>query len=374
MRIALICDWLTGMRGGERCLEAVCELYPDADIFTLVYFPGTASEIIESHNIHTSYIQRLPGNKDAFRRYLPLFPNTIERFNLSGYELVLSFSHCVAKGVKVCRNVPHICYCHTPMRYAWFMRDEYLSSFGSMKRWVADKLLDYLKNWDRRTSAGVTHFIANSKNVQNRIKQAYNRDSTVIYPPVDHERFTISGEDGGYYLVVSALVPYKRVDLAVSAFKGLNQKLLIVGNGSESNHLKRIASKNVSFIDRANDNEIAEYMKKSKALIFPGEEDFGIVPLEAQACGKPVIAFGKGGALETVIGLEHNQNQTEKAKATGIFFSEQNPLTLQNAILRFERIRNQFRPRKCRDNAIRFTRSVYQRSMKKYIETVMAEF
>ena len=374
MKIALVCDWLTGMRGGERCLEAICELYPDADIFTLVYLPGSVSGTIESHKIQTSYIQRLPGNIKNFRRYLPLFPHAIQKFDLSGYDCVLSFSHCVAKGVKVPNGIPHICYCHTPMRYAWHMRDEYLGAYKGLKKFVVGAMLDYLKNWDRRTSAGVTHFIANSKNVQNHIKHAYNRDSTVIYPPVDHERFTISGEDGGYYLVVSALVPYKRVDLAVSAFKGINQKLLIAGNGSESDHLKEMASKNVSFIDSASDNEIAEYMKKSKALIFPGEEDFGIVLLEAQACGKPVIAFGKGGALETVIGLGHNQNQTEKIKATGIFFYEQSPEALRKSILLFEEMRDHFDAQKCRDNAIRFIRSVYQRSMGKYIRTVMAEF
>jgi len=374
VKTALICDWLTGMRGGERCLEALCELYPEADIFTLVHLPGSVSRTIASHKIHTSYIQKLPGDIRKFRRYLPLFPNAIERFDLTGYDFILSFSHCVAKGVKVPPGIPHICYCHTPMRYAWHMRDEYLRAYKGLKKFVAGAMLDYLKNWDRRSSDRVNHFITNSKNVQNRIKHAYNKDSTVIYPPVDLERFTISDVDDGYYLVVSALVPYKRVDLAVSAFKGLTQKLLIVGNGPELDHLKELASKNVSFIDRASDNEVAEYMKKCKALIFPGEEDFGIVPLEAQACGKPVIAFGKGGALETVIGLEQNQNRTEKVNATGIFFYEQNQMALQNTILRFERIRNQLRPRKCHDNTIRFSRSVYQRSMRRYIRTVMAEF
>ena len=241
MKMALVCDWLTGMRGGERCLEAICELYGDADIYTLVYFPGTVSEIIESHNIFTSYIQRLPGNIDTFRRYLPLFGHAVQRFDLSEYDCVFSFSHCVAKSVRVPKGIPHICYCHTPMRYAWHMRDEYLSAYKGLKRFVAGAMLDYLKNWDRRTSAGVTHFIANSQNTQNHIKNFYNRDSVVIYPPVDHERFTISGEDDGYYLVVSALVPYKRVDLAVSAFKDLNQKLLIVGKGPELSHLREMA-------------------------------------------------------------------------------------------------------------------------------------
>ncbi len=330
------------------------------------------SETIESHYIRTSYIQRLPGNIRKFRRYLPLFPHAIQQFDLSEYDCILSFSHCVAKCVKVPEGVPHICYCHTPMRYAWHMRDEYLNEFNGPKRWGAEILLNYLKNWDRKTSARVTHFIANSKNTQKHIRHAYNRDSVVIYPPVDHKRFTLSSKDDGYYLIVSALVPYKRVDLAVSAFSDLSQELLIVGDGPELSRLKKIASKNVSFIECANDKEVAEYMKKCRALIFPGEEDFGIVSLEAQACGKPVIAFGKGGVLETVTGSDYTQ--TAEANATGIFFHEQNPQTLQNAISRFESTKQQFTPQKCRDNAIGFGRSIYQRSMKKYIQTVMAYF
>jgi len=187
------------MRGGERCLEAVCELYPDADIFALVHFPGSVSETIESHTIHTSYIQRLPGNIKTFRRYLPMFPNAIQRFDLTGYDCVLSFSHCVAKGVRAPPNMPHICYCHTPMRYAWYMRSEYLSGFSHLKKRTAEVMLDYIRNWDRKTSSRVTHFIAASKNVQNRIKQAYNRNSVVIYPPVECNRFAISDDDDGYY-------------------------------------------------------------------------------------------------------------------------------------------------------------------------------
>lgn len=371
MKIAFICDWLTGMRGGERCLEAVCELYPNADIFTLVYFPGSVSRTIESHKIHTSYIQRLPGNIRKFRRYLPLFPKAIERFDFKGYDYVISFSHCVAKGVKVPEKTPHICYCHTPMRYAWNMRNEYLNSGGYLKRKAAGFTLDYLQNWDRKGSTRVTHFIANSKNVQRRIKQAYNRDSVVIYPPVECSRFDICDADDGYYLIVSALVPYKRTDTAVKAFGNVDRKLLIVGNGPELGHLKRIASANVSFVDNASDQEVAEYMKKCIALIFPGEEDFGIVPLEAQACGKPVIAFGKGGALETVIGLDQTPNS--KTNATGIFFYEQCPKVLQKIVLRFEELREQFDANKCRSNALKFDCSKYTQSMQNYIQSVMAQ-
>ena len=370
-KMAFICDWLAAMRGGERCLEAMCEIYPDADIFTLVHFPGSVSEAIESHIIHTSYIQQLPGNVENFRRYLPLFPHAIKKFDLSGYDFILSFSHCVAKGVKVPQGLLHICYCHTPMRYAWHMRDAYLNTLSNPQRMLAECVLNHLKNWDAKASSRVTHFIANSKNTQNRIREAYDRDSIVIYPPVECDRFAISDSDDGYYLVLSALVPYKRIDIAVKAFTATGQKLVIVGNGPELPRLKSMASANIFFVDNADDNEVVEYLKKCRAVIFPGEEDFGIVPLEAQACGKQVIAFGKGGALETIIGLDHAQ--ATKANATGIFFYEQTPEALRKSILLFEEIRDQFDPRKCRDNVLRFDRPIYQQSMQNYIQSVITE-
>ena len=370
-KMAFICDWLTAMRGGERCLEAICEIYPDADIFTLVHFLGSVSETIETHKIQTSYIQRLPGSVKNFRIYLPLFPHAIQKFDLSGYDCVLSFSHCVAKGVKVPQGLLHICYCHTPMRYAWHMRDAYLRILGNPQKMLAESVLDHLKNWDAKASPRVTHFIANSKNTQNRIREAYDRDSIVIYPPVECARFAISDNDDGYYLVLSALVPYKRIDIAVKAFAAIGQKLVIVGNGPELPRLKNMASANIFFVDNADDNEIVEYLKKCRALIFPGEEDFGIVPLEAQACGKQVIAFGKGGALETVIGLDHAQ--ATNANATGIFFYEQTPEALRKSILLFEEIRDHFDARKCRDNVLRFDRPIYQQSMQNYIQAVIAE-
>ena len=367
MKIAFVCDWLTGMRGGERCLEAACELYPDADIFTLVHFPGSVSQKIESHKIHTSYIQNLPRKK-KFRQYLSLFPHAIQQFDLSGYDCVLSFSHCVAKGVKVPKGITHVCYCHTPMRYAWYMRDEYLSKFNGIKKRIAEIMLDCLKNWDRRTTSKVTHFIANSKNTQNRIKQSYNRDSVVIYPPVDCYRFTLSDKDESYYLIVSALVPYKRIDIAIQAFSKCNQKLVMVGNGPELTHLKSIASSNIYFVDNADDNAVVEYMRKCRALIFPGEEDFGIVPLEAQACGKPVIAFGKGGILETVVGID--QTASINVCPTGLFYYEQTPQALKEAVLTFENRLDKFDPEKCRHNALKFDRSVFMRVLQAYIKNI----
>ena len=364
MKTALVCDWLTGMRGGERCLDAVCQLFPQADIFTLVHIPGNVSKNIESHKIFTSYIQKFPVKN--FRVLLPLFPHAIRQFDLSGYDFILSFSHCVAKGVKVPQNTLHICYCHTPVRYAWHMRDEYLRNNGPLKKYLAQKTLNYLKNWDKKSSASVNKFIANSDNVQNRIKQAYNRDSIVIYPPVDCNRFAISNQNDDYYLIVSAMVPYKRIDIAVKAFNTISKKLLIVGSGPELNNLKKLANSNISFVEKASDEEIAAYLEKCKALIFPGEEDFGIVPLEAQACGKPVIAFGKGGALETVTSLEESPKN-----ATGIFFHEQSPESLQKAIAFFEKNEDKISPVKCRENAMKFDTPIYQESMKNYINSVL---
>lgn len=370
MKIAFVCDWLTGMRGGELCLEAVCEIYPDADIFTLVHFPGSVSKTIESHTIHTSYIQKLPGDVKKFRRYLPLFGHAIQRFDLTGYDCILSFSHCVAKNAKAPPKVPHICYCHTPMRYVWHMRNEYLNSLNPVKRVAASFLLDYLKKYDKSTATRVTHFIANSKNVQKRIKHTYNRNSVVIYPPVDCKRFTMSDQDNGYYLIVSALVPYKRVDIAVEAFNKLGVRLVIGGNGPELLRLKKMASSNICFVENASDEDVVEYMRKCRALIFPGEEDFGIVPLEAQACGKSVIALGKGGALETVIG--YDQSEISKTGPTGVFFKEQSPEALCESVLFFQKIRKAFVPADCRANALRFDRPLYQQSMRNHIESILA--
>lgn len=370
MKIALVCDWLTGMRGGERCLEAVCELYPQADIYTLVHFPRAVSEAIESHRIQTSYIQRLPGDKKNFRRYLLLFPHAVRRFDLSGYDCVLSLSHCVAKGARVPADVPHICYCHTPVRYAWYMRSEYIRRFGYIHRKAAGLLLDWMQKWDRTTASGVTRFVAVSRNVQNRIRDVYNRDSVVIYPPVHCDRFTISTDNNGYYLIVSALSPYKRVDLAIEAFAGLDRQLMVVGNGPELPLLKAMASSNISFVDAADDDEVVKYMQRCRALIFPGEEDFGIVPLEAQACGKAVIAYGKGGALETVIGF--NEASDANADATGVFFYEQTPEALREAVQRFEEIEGRFDGQRCRRNALRFDRPIYKKSMQGFIESVVS--
>ena len=368
MKIAFVCDWLTGMRGGEKCLQAVCDPYPHADIFTLVYYPENFNGEFSKHSVHTSFIQTLPGDARSFRRWLSLFPRAIESFDLSGYDLVLSFSHCVAKGVKVPAGVPHICYCHTPVRYAWNMRQHYLQSMHRIKRPIASILLNRLKRWDIQTSGRVGHFIANSHHVRQRITDCYQRDSKVIYPPVELDRFKVSLDSEDYYLVLSAMVPYKRIDLAIQTFNQNRRRLIVAGTGPELGRLKAIAKKNIEFVQAPDDRVVERLYAGCKALIFPGEEDFGIVPLEVQACGKPVIAYGRGGALETVIGMDESNTNP-----TGIFFQQQTVSGLQSAIERFEKNEQFFTPQNCRQNAEGFSKARFQAEMTDFIQNVMDE-
>lgn len=366
IKVAFVCDWLTGMRGGEKCLKAMCDVFPDADIFTLVHFPENFNGEFADHRIVTSFIQKLPGNDRTFRRYLPLFPRAVESFDLSGYELVVSFSHCVAKGVRVSAATPHICYCHTPVRYAWDMRWQYLESLSSLKRILAGISLNRLKQWDVKSSVRVGTYIANSRHVQNRIRRCYRRDSNVIYPPVDVDRFEISLKSEGYYLVFSAFVPYKQIDLAVQAFNGSARRLIVAGSGPEYHRLRSMAKSNIEFILNPDDRTVERLYAGCRALVFPGEEDFGIIPLEAQACGKPVIALAKGGALETVIGFDPESEDLP----TGVFFDQQNQAALQQALNQFEVRQDVFRPDVCRRNAERFNVSRYQRQMCEFVHAV----
>ena len=329
MKVALVHDWLTGMRGGERCLEVFCELFPDADLFTLLHIPGKVSPRIESMRIHTSFLQNLPGIEKYYRYYLPLMPWAIDSFNLSGYDLILSSSHCVAKGVRITGRSTHICYCFTPMRYIW---DQFGAYFSGRGRWVQSILMrllrPFLKNWHVRSNIGVHQFIAISRYIQKKIEKDYQRESTVITPPVNTRYFSpINEPREDFFLMVGALSPYKRVDLAVEAFNKLGYPLTILGDGPELPYLRTIARSNIEFLGWSPDEQIRSHYARCRALVFPGEEDFGIVPLEAQAMGCPVIAFGKGGALETVIpesgswkpqtGIPEEMTR----KPTGVFFS-----------------------------------------------------
>jgi glycosyltransferase involved in cell wall biosynthesis len=370
VRVALVHDWLTGMRGGERCLEVFCELFPDADLFTLLYLPGRLSPTIERRRIFTSLLQHLPGVASRYRSFLPLFPWAVERFDLSGYDLILSASHCVAKGVRIPPGVLHVCYCFTPMRYIWDSYDDY---FGERAGWVPRHLMPLvapaLRRWDVATSRRVHHFVAISSHVAQRVARCYGRQAEVVYPPVDLFRFNLSEETGDYYLVVSALAPYKRVDLAVEAANRLRRRLLIVGSGQEERRLRAMAGPTVEFLGWREDGEVAELYARCRALLFPGVEDFGITPLEAMATGKPVIAFGQGGARETVVPLDQGFESP-----TGLFFSEQTPDALVGAIRQFEADTHRFDPKTLRAHASAFDRPLFKERISASIARYWREF
>jgi glycosyltransferase involved in cell wall biosynthesis len=333
-RVAFVHDWLNGMRGGEKVLEAMLTVLPDAEIYTLLLERDKISKTIAARPITTSFVQRLPFARRIYRYYLPLFPHAIERFDLSGYDLVVSTSHCVAKGACVPDGL-HIAYIHTPPRYLYGFQHEYLGS--SLPRRAAMAVFGPgLRRWDQRTVERVDHFIANSNNVAGRIRTYYDRDAAVIYPPVDTAFFTPGhDEPGDFFLIVSALVPYKRIDLAVETFSRLERPLVVVGRGPLRSRLERIAGPTTTFLGWLPDEEVRALLRRCRALVFPGEEDFGIVPVEAMACGRPVIAYGRGGALETVVDGE-----------TGLFFDEQTPDGLADAVERSSKMA--FDPAVCR--------------------------
>ncbi len=303
-RIALVHDWLTGMRGGEKALEVLCERYPDAELFTLVHLPNSVSATIERRPIHTSFIQRLPAMARHYRRYLPLFPRAIERFSFDRFDLVLSVSHCVAKSVITPPGVRHICYCLTPMRYAW---DQFEAYFGRERMgWMGSRvmrpIMRGMARWDRDTAVRPDRYVAISHYVAGRIGRYYNRAATVVYPPVNTQFFCPDGSTPeGFALIVSALVPYKRIELAIEACAKARVPLTIIGDGPDRAMLERVAAGRVRFLGRLPDEQVRAYYRRSSVVLLPGEEDFGIVPLEAQACGRPVVARARGGALETVV-------------------------------------------------------------------------
>ena len=366
-KVALIHDWLTGMRGGERCLEALCDLFPRADIFTLLHVKGSVSKTIEGRRIRTSAIQALPYAASGYRYYLPLFPWAIERFALNEYDLILSSSHCVAKGVKPPPHALHIAYLYTPMRYIWDMQDAYVGSgrMGPVSRLMLRAIAGRLRRWDIAVNARVDHFIAISHHVADRIRRRYGREAQVIYPPVETIRFHIAERTDDYYLVAGAFAPYKRIDLAIKAFNRLRRRLVIVGEGQEGGRLRRMAGPTIEFLGWRSDREVADLLSRCRALVFPGEEDFGILPVEAMACGRPVIAYGKGGVTETVIPI--NGAMCDVRTPTGVFFYEQTVETLVEAIDLFEQSADRFDPEALRAHALTFDRSIFEKRIATYI-------
>jgi glycosyltransferase involved in cell wall biosynthesis len=357
LRVALIHHWLVRMRGGERVLESLCRIFPQADIYTLVFDPQGITERIRSHNITASWIQKLPWATKYYSQYLPLFPVAIEQFDLSAYDLVLSSDAAVGKGVITRPETCHICYCHTPLRYAWSAYHTYLQAVqSSLRRSLAAFLMSYLRTWDAAASMRVDYYIANSQTVARRIQKYYRRESVVIYPPIATSRFQTSSSLAEYYLAVGQLAPYKRFDIAVDAFNELGRPLLIVGEGPEYSNLKKRARKNITIIGRASDEALRKYLSQCRALIFPGEEDFGMIAVEAHASGRPVIALSRGGAVETVI-----------PEVNGLLFEGETSASLVKAVQQFEAVESKFDPRTIKQTAAPFDEECFEQELTRFV-------
>lgn len=353
-KIAIIADWLTTYAGSERVLEQMIACYPQADIFSVVDFvPEESRGFLQGKQPVTTFIQKLPGAKRFARHYLPLMPLAVEQLDLSGYDLILSSSHAVAKGVIVGPDQLHISYVHSPIRYAWDLQHQYLKESGLDKRsvgWLARWFLHKIRLWDVRTQFGVDEFLANSRFIARRIHRVYGRDATVIYPPVDVDAFSLCEAKEDFYLTASRMVPYKRMDLIVEAFATMPDKqLVVIGDGPDFEKVRAKATPNVRLMGYQPFSVLRDHMQRAKGFVFAAEEDFGITPIEAQACGTPVIAFGKGGSLETVRGFSGN------GEPTGVFFDEQSLPSIVDAVQRFESSQLQFVPAAIRQHAEQFS-------------------
>jgi len=362
LRVALVHDWLTGMRGGEKCLECFCELFPQADLYTLLHVKGSVSPTIEQHRILTTWAQHLPGVEKRYRHYLPLFPFAVRSMDLRGYDLVLSGSHCVAKGVRIHPPTLHISYVFTPIRYIWDMYDSYFgrnSSAGFLVKMVMPALAGMLRRWDVRTSQKVDYLLADSENVRRRILKYYRREAEVIPVPVDTKHFDLTFQPRDYYLMVTALAPYKRIDLAVSAFNRNKKPLRVAGSGPLLASLQKESGRNISWLGWQSNENLKQLYGECLALIFPGEEDAGITPLEAQASGRPVVAYGRGGVLETVVPLEaYLEGRTDFF--SGVLFQEQTETALREAVARLEKHAHLLNPARIRDHALQFDREIFK--------------
>ena len=366
MKVAVVHDWLDTWRGGEKVLAEILGLYPDADLFTLVDFlPEAERRHLRGRRAATSFLQRLPFARRGFRLLLPWFPRAIESLDVSGYDVVISSSHAVAKGARTQRGQLHVCYCYTPMRYAWDLRDQYLEQTGldrGVRGAIARRMLSRLSAWDRAVSARVDHFVAISHHIAERIRRSYDRESTVIYPPVAIDTFGTPPARTGTYVTVSQLVPYKRVDLLVEAFRRLpDRELIVAGEGPARARIEATAPSNVRFVGRIADGERDRLLASARAFVFAAEEDFGIAPLEAQAFGTPVIAYAGGAAHETIAGLDD-------ARPTGVLFAEQSAVAIVDAVRAFEGNEARIDPAACRANARRFDAARFRREFRAFVD------
>jgi len=372
MRVAVVHDWLVTYAGAERVLEQMLGVYPEADLYSLIDFvPEAERGFLGGRNVQTSFLQRLPGMRRRYRSFLPLMPLAIEQFDLSGHDLVLSSSYAVAKGVLTGPDQLHLCMCYSPMRYAWDLQHQYLRETrldrglkGALARWT----LHRMRIWDHRTASSVDGFIAISKFIARRIWKVYRRESSVIYPPVDVEGFTPDGVRENFYVTASRMVPYKRIDLIVEAFAAMpGRELVVIGDGPESNRIRSKSAPNVRFLGLQTFTGLRDYLRRGRAFVFAAEEDFGIAPLEAQACGTPVIAFGKGGALETIAGLDD-------PIPTGVFFEQQTVSSISEAVERFEQEGGRITGDACRTNALRFAPDRFRREFRGYVDDQLRRF
>lgn len=365
VNIGIVADWLVTYAGSEKVIKEFIELYPESSLYSVVDFLTTKDrELFKGKQATTTFIQKLPAARKKYQKYLPLMPLAIEQLDVSNQDIILSSSHAVAKGILTGPDQLHISYIHSPIRYAWDLQHQYLKEANldkGAKGLIAKWLLHKIRLWDYRTANGVNHFIANSQFIARRIKKVYGRDADVIYPPVDVERFSLNQEKEDYYFTASRMVPYKRIDLIVEAFSHMpDKKLVVIGDGSEMSKIKAKATKNIELLGYQDNNIMQEHMQKAKAFVFAAEEDFGITPVEAQACGTPVIAYGKGGALETV-------RPYGNLAPTGIFFEHQEVGDIVKAVNQFEQQQHDFEPTACRNNALRFSVDRFKKEIDEYV-------
>jgi glycosyltransferase involved in cell wall biosynthesis len=373
MKVAIVHEWLISYAGSERVLEQMIRCLPNADVFTLIdALPQAEREFLGGRPVCTSFLQKLPGAKKRHRSFLPLMPLAVEQLDVSGYDLVISSSHAVAKGVLTGPDQLHICMCYSPIRYAWDLQHQYLKEAGldqGIKSWLIRLLLHKIRIWDSRTASGVDHFLAISHFIGRRIDKVYRRSSDVIYPPVNVDSFAIHSEKEDFYLAASRMVPYKRMPMIVEAFSRMpSKRLVVIGDGPELAKCRAVAGPNVEILGYQTHDVLRHHMQRAKGFVFAAEEDFGITPLEAQACGTPVIAFGKGGALETVRG-----QKTEMP--TGLFFYEQTADALCDAVKSFEALApGVISPEACRENAERFSNSRFRKEFSEFVATKWEAF
>lgn len=361
MKVAIIHYWLTKRRGGERVLEEICQLFPNADIYTHVVDRKSLSESLLKHNIYTTFIARLPFARKLYQLYLPFMPLALEELDLTGYDLVISSESGPAKGVITDTHTKHVCYCHTPMRYIWNMYPAYKRDAGVISQYIIPFLFHYMRQWDFCSAARVDYFIANSSAVAARIKKYYRRHSEVIAPPVDTERFrTTETVDDGFYLCCGELVEYKKVDLAIQAFNKMGKKLVVIGGGQKLTEARRIAGPTVSILGWQSEEVLMDHYSRCSALIFPGEEDFGLVPVEAMAAGKPVIAYERGGIRDTVLD-----------RVTGILYKQQTVAGLMSAVEDFEKTRDTFSRQTIMNHAEKFASAAFRQKFSDFIGQVL---